>query len=137
MLVYVAKIWYKESLTNIILVIMKKIFFNLAMALIVLVSPVFIKEEMSIWNIPYVIYFFCLLMTACAPFLSINTKDPKDNLFILGINMVLMVILAIPAAFSCYREIHFVFLSIGGIGAAISFGVSMLRIHLQKKYHRA
>ena len=116
---------------------MKKIFVNLAMALIVLVSPVFITEEFSIWNFPYVIYFFCLLMTACAPFLSINRENPKDNLFILGINMVMMVILAIPAAFSCYREVHLIFLGIGGIGAAISFGVSMLRIRLQKKYHRA
>lgn len=116
---------------------MKKNFFNLAMALIVLVSPVFIKEEMSIWNIPYVIYWFCLLMTACAPFLSINRENPKDNLFILGISIIMMVILAIPAPFSCYREVHFVFLGIGGIGAVLSFGVSMLRIHLQKKYHRA
>lgn len=114
-----------------------KTIFNLSLALFVLASPVFVTEQMSIWNFPYVIYFFCLLMTTFAPFLSINTKDPKDNLFILGINMIMMVILAIPAPFSCYREVHFIFLSIGGIGAVLSFGVSMLRIKLQKKYHRA
>ena len=132
-----AKIWYKESLTNIILVIMKKIFLQLTLALIVLVSPVFITEQFSIWNFPYVIYFLVLFMTACAPFLSINKENPKDNLFILGICVVTMVILAIPASFSCYREVHLIFLGIGGIGAVLSFGVSMLRIHLQKKYHRA
>lgn len=116
---------------------MKKIFLQLTLALIVLVSPVFITEQFSIWNFPYVIYFLVLFMTACAPFLSINKENPKDNLFILGICVVTMVILAIPASFSCYREVHLIFLGIGGIGAVLSFGVSMLRIHLQKKYHRA
>ena len=50
--------------------------------------------------------------------------------------MIMMVILAIPAPFSYYRDVHFVFLGIGGIGAVLSFGVSMLRIHLQKKHHK-
>ncbi len=114
---------------------MKTVFY-LAMALIVLVSPVFVTEEMSIWNFPYVIYFFCLFISACAPIISFKEK-PQDNLFILGLCSVILVILAIPALFSCYREVHLVFLAIGGIGAILSFGVSMLRIKLQKKCHKA
>ena len=127
------KIRYKESLTIIIIYMIESII----LTLVILASPVFFTEEISLWFFPYAIYFWCLFIAACAPFLSIFEKNPKDTLLILRISMIMMVILAIPAPFSYYREVHFVFLGIGGIGAAISFGVSMLRIKLQKKHHKA
>lgn len=107
-------------------------------ALIVLVSPMYVTEDVNLWNLPYAIYCLCLFIISSGAFITlVNKETPQDSLMILGLLLAMMLILGIPGIFSCYRELHLIFLTIGCLGIIISFLVSIIRIKLQKKYHNA
>lgn len=114
-----------------------KLIFQCLLALFVLVSPVFVNED-NIWRLPYILYWFLLTLSAAGPFtVLLSFEDLEDSVLLSVIFLVMLIVLGIPGIFSCHKDIHLIFLAMGGAGQIINFGILYVRWFIKKKYRNA